>query len=422
MKVAYLCADRGIPIAGDKGASVHVREFVTALARLGHDVTLLCSRLGSGNPHPPARLLELPPDDRPAEVTAEIATRGIAGGEETDSLRREVGKLICDRRLAARAVEVLGRSGIVPDILYERYALFHRAGGAIASSFGVPLILEVNAPLVEEQERFRGLRLKSEAENAETDIMLRADHVIAVSEAVKDHVAARGVDTERITVLPNGVNIERFHPFVDGASIRKRHGLTDKSVIGFVGSLKPWHGLDFLLDALRHVVERCPGAVLLIVGDGPGLQALRERVAREGFDERVIFAGRVPHADVPCYLAATDVTVAPYDAPDGFYFSPLKVVESLAVGRPVVAPRLGQLERLIRDGETGLLYPCGDLGAFVDHLVAVLDDSPRRTAMGRRASAWARTHFSWDIIARRATDLMTRLRRTSVGLLGNQGG
>jgi glycosyltransferase involved in cell wall biosynthesis len=239
--------------------------------------------------------------------------------------------------------------------------------------------------------------------------MCRADHIIAVSAAVREHVLSRGAPVERVTVLPNGVDTARFHPGIDGLPVRERHELVGRPVIGFIGSLKPWHGLDFLVDGFGDIVAHRPDTVLLVVGEGPGLAGLRTRVAYDRLERHVILTGRVPHADIPGYLAAMDVTVAPYTAQDGFYFSPLKVVESLATGRPVVAPQLGQLTDLLQDGVTGLLYLPGDRKAFVQQIVKLLNDPSRLRAMGR-AAATAAQDFGWDKTAHRATEIMMRLR------------
>jgi glycosyltransferase involved in cell wall biosynthesis len=181
-------------------------------------------------------------------------------------------------------------------------------------------------------------------------------------------------------------------------------------VIGFIGSLKPWHGLDFLLDAFTDILVQRPDATLLLVGEGPALTDLQLRVTRERLQGRVILTGRIPHADIPAYLAAMDMTVAPYTAQDGFYFSPLKVVESLAAGRPVVAPRLGQLTDLLQDGVTGLLYPPGNRDLFVERVLGLLKDSTKLRAMSRAAAAVAREDFGWDKTALRATEIMMNLR------------
>lgn len=415
MNIAYLCADRGIPVLGDKGASVHVREFVFALATLGHEVTLLCAKRGTGNACPPVRLIELPPDESLEEVAREAMQFGMENEEKDRTLHRELGKLACDRKLTARVLRALDQASVQPDLLYERYALFHRAGGEVATALNIPFMLEVNAPLAEEQKRFRGLRLEAVADTTETETLCRADHIIAVSAAVREHALSRGAPVERITVLPNGVDTARFHPAADGRPVRERYELVGRPVIGFVGSLKPWHGLDFLLEAFIDILAQCPDAALLLVGEGPGLADLQARVAHDQLQGRVIFTGRIPHADIPAHLAAMDVTVAPYTAQDGFYFSPLKVVESLAAGRPVVAPRLGQLTDLLQDGVTGLLYPAGDRAACVERVLELLNDAPRRRAMGRAAASAAGENFGWDKTAHRVTQIMRCLRAGGSG-------
>lgn len=410
MKIAYLCADRGIPVLGDKGASVHVREFVSALAQLGHDVTLLCARRGRGNPCPPARVIELAPEENPEDLAQEAQRLGLDGQQDDKTLQRELGKLACDRKLPARILAALQQAGVQPDVLYERYALFHRAGGHVAGELNIPLVLEVNAPLAEEQARFRGLRLKALADTTEAETLRRSDHIIAVSAAVRAHALSQGTPDERVTVLPNGVDTTRFHACVDGRPVRERHALNGGPVVGFIGSLKPWHGMDFLLDAFTDILRRRPDAVLLLVGEGPALADLRARVARDRLERQVVLTGRVPHAEIPAYLAAMDITVAPYTAShDEFYFSPMKVVESLAAGRPVVAPKLGQLAELLQHGVTGMLYPPGDQEAFVACVVELLEDAPRLQAMGRAAAEAARKNFGWERTARRAVGLMRRL-------------
>jgi glycosyltransferase involved in cell wall biosynthesis len=415
MKIAYLCADRGIPVLGDKGASVHVREFASALVGLGHEVTLLCAKQGSGNACQPVQLIEIPPDERPDEIAEESARLGIRSEATDVMLQRELGKLACDRKLTARVLTALDQEGVRPDLLYERYALFHRAGRQVATALNIPHMLEVNAPLAEEQERFRGLRLKALAHKTEAETLCRSDHIIAVSAAVREHALSLGASVKRVTVLPNGVDTSRFHPGVDGRPVRERYDLVGRPVIGFIGSLKPWHGVDFLLDAFGDIVAQRPDAALLVVGEGPGLVSLRTRVARDRLERRIILTGRVPHADIPGYLAAMDVTVAPYTAQNGFYFSPMKVVESLAAGRPVVAPQLGQLTDLLRDGVTGLLYPPGDRRAFVGRVIELLNDPLRLQIMGRAAATAAGKDFGWDKTAHRVTEIMIRLREAGVG-------
>jgi glycosyltransferase involved in cell wall biosynthesis len=405
MRVVYLNADRGIPALGQKGASVHVRAFVAALAVLGHEVTLLCSRLGSGNPPPPVRLIEIPPVADEAALAEECWRLDLEYAALTDTiLRAEIARLANDRTLAIRAAASLATEGVVPDLIYERHALFHCAGIALGATTGVARVLEVNAPLVEEQARFRNLRLRAEAQAREDRSFRAADLVVAVSGEVRDHVLSRGVAESRVMVLPNGVDTASFAPAATrsaGAAIRQRLGLGDSPVIGFIGGFRPWHGMDFLLEAFARLGAAYATTKLLAVGTGPMLEAARARAAEAGVAGRVIFTGEIPHAEVPGHLAAMDFTVAPYLPRDDFYFSPLKVVESLAAGRAVVAPRIGQIESLIRHGETGLLYPPGNLATCTALLTVMLEDESLRTRMGARASALACRDCDWTQLADR---------------------
>lgn len=410
MNILYLNPDRGIPVLGGKGASVHVREFVTALAGQGHDVALVCATLGDGNAPPPARVFDLPPGVETVELLAEATRLGLPPSALDDrTTRRELGRLAYDRTFGARLHPLLEGHRFRPDVVYERYALFHSAGAGVARTLGVPRILEVNAPLVQEQERFRGLCLKDMALAAEQASFHGADAVMAVSDEVAAYVAGTGVAPERIHVVPNGVDTERFLPGGGAAAVRARLGLNDAPVVGFIGSFKPWHGVAFLIDAFAALARTHPGVRLLCVGEGPELEPAREMVAAHGLADRAVFTGRIPHRDIPSHLAAMDVSVAPYLPSPDFYFSPLKVVESLAVGTPVVASRIGQLEHLVDHGKTGLLFAPGDQADFTAKVLDLIRNVPARRDMAGAARRRALSEFDWDRVVSRTVDEARRL-------------
>ncbi len=385
MNILYLCADWGIPVRGHKGASVHVREVVNTFDRLGHRVALAFASGGEGNPDPSAIMIDMTPDVSNHDRAREVELRGIELDPDDKPLRREVEKLAYDRRLATKLRSKLDAIGFAPDIVYERFSLFHEAGAALARALEVPHFLEVNAPLLEEQESHRGLRLKSLAQYAEGE----------------------GVPDGRVTCLPNGVDTRRFAPGVDPNPTRARYGLGEHPVIGFVGSLKPWHGLDFLFDAMDALITLDETCRMVIVGDGPGSDYARFRAAEPHLASRIVLTGKVPYDEIPAHLAAMSLTVAPYVAQDGFYFSPLKVVESLAAGRPVVAPRIGQLSDLIEDGVTGLLYPPGDLAAFTACLHRLLANPAERNRMAVNARQQAERTLSWESVVHRALAIIS---------------
>jgi glycosyltransferase involved in cell wall biosynthesis len=402
VKILYLNPDPGIPVLGDKGASVHVREFVAAAAHDDHEVTLVCARLGEGNEPPPARLLELTPETDEDTLRRECAIQGLSYiAIEDRVLRGELRRLAYDRRFVRQVHAAVDAIGFRPDFIYERYALFHCAGATLARTLGVPRLLEVNAPLVREQERFRGLVLRSLAVAMEKASYGGADKIIAVSNEVAAHVVSTGVPRERILTVPNGVDVLRFHPGAADKAIRQRFG--DGPVVGFIGSFKPWHGTDFLIRAFAAVARLQMDTRLVCVGDGPELENVRADVVALGLSDRVTMTGRVSHEAIPAYLASMDVTVAPYIPQEDFYFSPLKVLESLAVGVPVVAPRIGQLETLVEDGKTGLLYTPGDERDFVEKTLRLLCDPSARRNMSAAARERAVAEFSWSRATRGIT-------------------
>ena len=408
MKVLYFNPDRGVPVLGDKGASVHVREFVTAAADLGHEIVLLCATLGSGNPPLAVRTTCLEYHATDAQLGAECTNLRLPISALADlGWRREISRLAYDRTLAARVMAHLSNIGFRPDVIYERHSLLHRAGVRVANRLGVPRLLEVNAPLVEEQRAFRGLKLENEALAAEQASYRGADAIIAVSAAIAEH-AARIVGGNRcVHVLPNGVNLARFAKRDAGLALREQLGIGAGPVLGFVGSFKPWHGMMFLLEVFRAVVELRPDLRLIAVGDGPELEAIRARVGEWRLDRQVILPGRVPHAEIPAWLDAMDVCVAPYLPQADFYFSPLKIIESMAAGRPVVAPRIGQIAELIQDQKTGRLYTPGDRVACAMALLDLIDAADQRRAMGRAAELDA-AHHGWETVVEQALALALR--------------
>ncbi|MHB8617994.1 MAG: glycosyltransferase family 4 protein [Chloroflexota bacterium] len=351
----YVCADTGIPLLGTKGASVHLRSLAAALAQRGHGVTLACRRLDGDNAPPPGVRVEAVPAD-------EARQRDWLVG-----LIRETGA----------------------EALLERYALSTGAALTAARETGRPYILEVNAPLVQEAERYRGLTNVRQWADWERGLFRAADACIAVSTGLRDHIISAGAARERVHVVHNGVDLAAFRE-AHGESVRAQYRFGDEVIVGFSGSLKPWHGLDTLIEAFARVPQP---AKLLIVGDGPRRPALEESLERMALASRVVLAGAMPYTDMPSYLAAMDIGVAPYSLQPRFYFSPIKVVEYLAAGLPVVASAQGDVPWLV--GDAGVLVEPGQVVALTEALVLLAASRERRRRMSRAARARA-SQLTWD--------------------------
>ncbi|MFD2236914.1 glycosyltransferase family 4 protein [Aureimonas populi] len=377
MHIAYVCADPGIPVFGAKGASVHVQDMVRAMRRLGHEVTLIARRLGGTAP---ADLDDL-------DLARLPRTSGLTGAARESAL---IGH---DPHVTAL---LSGLPGV--DLVYERHSLWSAAAMGWAAAEGLPSVLEVNAPLVEEQAAHRGLVDRGTAMSMAREAMGRAGLVLCVSEPVAAHARAMGVEADRVLVEENGVDPVRF-----GALAPRRAPMEGTPfVVGFLGTLKPWHGTATLLEAVSRLRAEGRDVVIRIVGDGPERPALEEQARGAGLAGAVTFAGTVAPALVPSHLQEMHVGVAPYPPLHGFYFSPLKVLDYMAAGLPVVASRTGTLPELLREGCFGRLTEPGDAAALARALAAKMDDYPAALARAAEARVHALAERSWDGIAARA--------------------
>jgi glycosyltransferase involved in cell wall biosynthesis len=404
MRIAYVCTDFGVPVFGTKGASVHVRELARAFEELGHDVLILAPR--AGGPRPSGfgvRVERIEPDDADESAYRLLLADAAAGR----GVAREVRSLLYRSTFRRRALETL--RSFRPDVVYERHSLLGRAGLELARALGVPLVLEVNAPLADEQARHRGLAFKDAARQIEREVLSTADRVVVVSTALRGWLIELGIDAKHIAVVPNGVDTRRFETAVGARdAVRAQLGARDEALVGFVGSLKQWHDVSGLIDALVRVRGRGRAASLVVVGDGPQRVILAGRARAAGLDS--VFTGAIPHERVPEHLAALDVAVAPYTRIDGFYYSPLKLVEYLAAAVPVVAADVGDLHHCVRPGETGWLYPPGNVAALAATICTVLDDRARAEALARAGREHVRAEHSWHANARKAVELASAAR------------
>ena len=393
-RIAYVSADRGIAIDGSNGASTHVRELARALAQRGAAVTIFTPG-GRADPAAPFDVVDIDSDELLSSLRRSTARDDQ--DERARTVASEVHGLLLNQSLLAELEQ--RHAGAPIDAVYERYSLWSIAGLTFARRHRLPFVLEVNAPLVAQQEQYRRLENGLTARALEQLMLEKADRVIVPSAPLRDYVVSRGAHARAVRVLPCGVAREFF---VD-PSVATRSG-DGTFVVGFVGSLKPWHGVDVLLDAFARLVALWPGYRLLVVGEGP-LRGAVEGLARDR-PGAVEVTGAIPYRDVPRQLLRMDVGVAPYPELPLFYFSPLKVFEYAAAGVPIAASASGQIAELLAHRVTAMLHPPGGTYKLVRHIEELRQRPELRARLARRARASVAKPHTWDRLAARLLDIV----------------
>jgi PEP-CTERM/exosortase A-associated glycosyltransferase len=236
------------------------------------------------------------------------------------------------------------------------------------------------------------------ARTLETWVCRHADHVVVISSGLREDLGARGVRRERITVVPNGVDVEAFRPTAPDEALRRQWNLAGRRVLAFMGSFFRYEGLDLLLKVMARVVPLRPDIALLLIGGGRAEPELRAEVARLGLHGSVIFTGSIAHDRMPAIYSLTDILVYPRHSNRlTELVTPLKPLEAMATGKPVLASDVGGHRELIRDGETGLLFRAGDVTACATALLRLLDDETLRKDLADQSLDWVRQHRVWEV-------------------------
>lgn len=245
----------------------------------------------------------------------------------------------------------------------------------------------------------------------ESFALRRADQITTICEGLRGDIAARGIPPERVTVIPNAVDVAAFDMLGQpDDALRGQLGLSGATVVGFAGSFYGYEGLHLLIDAAVQLLPRHPTLRLLLLGGGPREADLRRQAAEAGIADRVVFVGRVPHKDVQRYYDLIDVLAYPR-LPIRLteLVTPLKPLEAMAQGRMFVASDVGGHKELVRDGDTGTLFPAGDAQALAQTIARLLDNRGGWDAMLQRARRFVESERTWARSVARYADVYARV-------------
>jgi len=374
MKILYCY----ITVASE-GGKVHIESFVKAYRSLGETV------IESGVIMPP-----------------------YAGGKETWSAGK---RIMVKLRWLAENFRHFWRTlrmarAHKPDVLLFRFQPLHEFLFSIVGLFSLyPVILEINAVRSIESHENRP-RISDLLDWLSLKCARRS---FVVSERLREHIVQHyHVEAQRIAVIENGVDVDEFNPDTSGYEVRRKLGVEDRFIVGFVGSFRPWHGINYLMALAENLVPQLPSTLFLLVGDGADRPLYEKKVQEMGLTGHFLFTGRVAHAEVPQYLVSMDVVIAPVVKKSflgGFHGSPLKIFEYMAMAKSVIAPPLGQTCDVIEDGVSGLLIDSEDTPKLVLAILNLHHDPALRERIGQNARARVMGRYSWRINAEKVRRL-----------------
>jgi glycosyltransferase involved in cell wall biosynthesis len=291
-----------------------------------------------------------------------------------------------------------------PDFIYQRYSRFTWAGVASSLATDRPLFLEYNGSEFWVGKYWDSAGMLPLLARVERLNLEAAARIFVVSEVERQNLLRAGVSSQKIVVNPNGVDTETFRPSVGGSKIRAEFGIADDEIlVGFIGSFGPWHGVLELAKAIT-LMPNDSRIRFLLVGAGKLREEAGDIIRKAGQSPRVIFTGNVIHERVPALLDACNVLVSPHvpleDGSD-FFGSPTKLFEYMAMGKGIVASRLGQIGDVLDDEESALLVEPGNVLELSEKILKLANSPELRTRLGKRAREVVEQHYTWRHNAQR---------------------
>ncbi len=373
MNILYLSADHGIPISGRLGSSTHVREFCRALHKAGHNVTLIATNPGEET-----------------QNIADLETHFI-DAPKSKKLGYDLRNIIHNRRFF-RLANAIARENHCQAI-YERLSLYSWAGTRLARKLKIPRILEVNAFL--SSEHAKKIHFKRFARAVDKYNTKSAHAVAVVSEPLRQQAMSFGINEEKIFIMPTAVNTNAFRPdTVNRRKSRERWKIQDRFVVGYVGGLAEWHGIDTLYKLAEKLKTSKPHVTFLIIGGkAHEIEYHCTKAKKAGLDANLIFAGSMAHHEVPAAMAAMDCAIIPDSLP---WQCSTKMFEYQAMALPPIVPRYPANETNIENGTDGFLFQPQNHQAMLDAITLLADNPEKTEKMGTEARKRVKRDHAWE--------------------------
>ncbi len=379
---SYLYDIKGVS-AGSANKAI---GFIRALNELGHDAKIYWRSV------------------QPEELVGTTLKHKLR-----ERLKKYLSKYVHDiRRLASnwryyrQELDILRHEQ--PDILLLRSELYNFSALRAARKLQIPVVLEVDCPTAYEHRYLSGrdkIKLGTLPERIEKWNWRHSKAIIAISNILRDYLICNSVDPEKITVIPNGADPHRFRPGVADDALRRRFPLQGKVVIGWIGSLVGWSGLENLLAVAKRVLELRPQVAFLFVGGGKNQEIIEKTFQQQDIGRRIFLTGTIDWDEVPAYLDLMDITIAPYPKLDFWYPSSMKIFEYMAAEKLVIASSVGQIAEVIEDGINGLLFDPDQQEELLDKILLAVDEPVKRTEIAHHARQTVLEKYTWEAHARK---------------------
>lgn len=391
MKIIYYSPHPNLNLTDPAGYGTHMREMIAAFRALGHSVEPLI--MGGTQPRPSTA----PPKNPLWKRTL----------KKVISKRR--WQTMKDDRLMAfdeEAQQQLERliDEVQPDLIYERGNYMQVSGVRAAKKHGVMHVMEMNSPYTQEKIELEGESSRiPEANRREAEQLEKSDHIVCVSSSLRDHLLEKHrVRDGKFSVLPNAIDPEKVEvKEEETATIRARYGLAGKTVIGWVGSIQPWHGIDTLIHAFAALAANHPDAMLMLVGSGETIEAMRALANSTGLGDRIVFTDYVPHREVFAHIAAMDITVL---ANTKWYCSPIKIFEYGVMNKAVIATNHAAVLDVMLPDVDGLIIDVGR-DKLEQAMRQLLADPALRARLAASFHAKILQRHTWQANARAVLDI-----------------
>lgn len=387
MKILYYSPHPNLSLHSSTGYGTHIREMINAFELLGHTVIPVVMGSTSSTFH------HIQKNSSIKKIIKYLLPKVL-----WETLK-DYQTIQFDKKALQKLAIITNKEK--PDLIYERAAYLMQSGYQTAQKYNIKYYIEINAPVIEEKIAFAGKSLFiSTAESLVKNSLQYADKVIVVSSALKNYFQEKYIlEKDKIIITPNAINPENVKiNDLAISELRKKYSFDiNNLVIGFVGSIFPYHGVDSLIKVFSEIHNTYNHIRLLIVGSGMSLPELKKLIQKLNITDKIIFTGNVPNKDIYNYISLMDVTVM---AKSNWYGSPVKIFEYGALGKAIIAPNNKPVNDVLKNNTNGLLIE-NNPESLKNAMIKLIEDSDLRASLGLNAKNKILQDHTWQIMAKK---------------------